>query len=417
MKRRGAVGMTFSCAACHASNLFGKTVLGLTNRFPRSNDIFFQAKKGLSSADPSVFQFTSGATDAETDLIRQAKRNVKFIGIKQPVALGLDTSLAQVALSLNHRNPDGDATRGKYFAENPRPDDFHDRFPADSKPAVWWNLKYKNRWLSDGSVIAGNPILTNFLWNEIGRGADLKKLSRWYETNQKTIRDLTAAVFASEAPRYTDFFPPESIDLAQAKRGESLYIQHCAGCHGTYEKAWSLPHADQLSHRAKLETVTVRYPEKTKVIDVGTDPYRRLGMKSLEKLNQLNISKKYGIIVRAQHGYVPPPLVGIWARWPYFHNNSIPNLCALLTSSDLRPQKYYSGAAIDPNTDFDSTCNGYPSAAKTPKAWKTEEHLYDTEKLGMGNMGHDKDIFIDENNQEVMTSKEKLDLIKFLQTL
>ena len=35
---------TFSCAACHSSNLFGKTVLGMTNRFPKANEFFIKAK-------------------------------------------------------------------------------------------------------------------------------------------------------------------------------------------------------------------------------------------------------------------------------------------------------------------------------------------------------------------------------------
>ncbi len=47
------------------------------------------------------------------------------------------------------------------------------------------------------------------------------------------------------------------------------------------------------------------------VINVGTDPMRRLGMVSLERLNDLEISKQNGTLIRSQGGYVPPPLVGI----------------------------------------------------------------------------------------------------------
>jgi len=49
---------------------------------------------------------------------------------------------------------------------------------ADSKPAVWWGLKYKNRWLSDGSVVSGNPIFTNIIWNELVTLNDLTDLKK-----------------------------------------------------------------------------------------------------------------------------------------------------------------------------------------------------------------------------------------------
>ena len=41
------------------------------------------------------------------------------------------------------------------------------------------------------------------------------------------------------------------------------------------------------------------------------------------RANRLKIFKDNGISLEPHPGsYVPPPLVGIWARWPYMHNNS-----------------------------------------------------------------------------------------------
>lgn len=409
-------GFSFSCAACHSSNLFGKTVLGMTNRFPKANDFFIKAKSASSLLQPSFFQLYTGATDGETDLIRQFKKNMQSVGLKEPLTLGLDTSLAQVALSLNHREQDDYASISSHFANFPRADAILDNNPADSKPAVWWNVKYKNRWLSDGSVVSGNPIFTNLLWNEIGRGTDLVQLDSWLAQNAEVVRQITTAVFSSEAPRFTDFFPAEKIDISLAKQGEQIFEKTCARCHGHYDKAWNLPDAEHLSPIEKLQTINVRYKTQTQVEDVGTDPYRYRGMKSLEQLNNLAISKRNGILIRPQQGYVPPPLVGIWARWPYFHNNSAPSLCAVLTAAKDRPLTYYSGEAQDPATDYDMNCNGYPLGAKTPTAWKTSEHMYDTRRAGMGNMGHDEDIFL-ENGKELLSQSEKRALIQFLQTL
>ena len=315
IEREGARGFTFSCAACHSANLFGKTVLGMTNRFPRANDFFTKAKDASLFIDPWIFQKTTGATDAEMGLLAEMKQNIRRIGVKEPLTLGLDTSLAQVALSLNHRSADAEATPSQWYETFPRHDDILDEHPADSKPAVWWNLKYKDRWLSDGSVISGNPIFTNIIWNELGRGADLSTLERWLDDNAKVVQELVTAVFSSEAPKFTDFFSAEKIDLPLAQRGESLFNQNCAHCHGTYEKGWSLPNAAQLSLRQKLETTLVIPKAHTPVVDVGTDPFRRLGMKSLERLNQLSISQKNGVVIKAQKGYVPPPLVGT-VGWP-----------------------------------------------------------------------------------------------------
>lgn len=416
IERGGAKGFTFSCAACHSGNLFGKTVLGMTNRFPRANDFFVKMKPALNAVELNLFQLWTGATDEEVALFESSRKSLSHVAARSPIQLGLDTSLAQVALSLNQREKDGYASTSDWLETFPREDAYLDENPADSKPAVWWNVKYKNRWLSDGSVLTGNPIFTNIIWNEIGRGADLKILEKWLAENPKVIRELTTAVFSSEAPRFTDFFPAEKIDLAKAKSGEQLFLQSCAGCHGHYEKAWNLPEASTLSRVQLLATTLVKPPAKTRVFDVGTDPNRRLGMKSLEQLNRLSISKKNGIVIQAQPGYVPPPLVGIWARWPYFHNNSVPSLCAVLTQASKRPKTYYAGEADDRERDFDAQCNGYPVGAKTPDAWKTKDYRYETTRNGMSNRGHDEGIFLT-NGKEKFTPEQKLALIQFLQTL
>ena len=397
---QGAKALTMSCASCHAADLFGKKVLGLSNRFPRSNEFFIRGHQAMALLGPRAFRRLMDATPEETRLLERTRFHMQFIGAKHPATLGLDTSLAQVALSLARRGADPYATLDPKAAKHPR-EEVLEYFTADSKPAVWWNLKYKNRWLSDGSVLSGNPILTNFLWNEIGRGTDLHLLESWIERNTLTIEDLTGAVFSTQAPRFTDFFPAERISLTRAQRGEKLFLARCAGCHGTYEKAWSEPGSETLSPSARLETRLVRYFEETPIYDVGTDPQRRLGMRSLEKLNALAVSQRHGIVVKAQAGYVPPPLVGIWARWPYFHNNSVPTLCAVLSTQKERPVTYYARAANDPSLDYDSECGGYP-ATRGDRA-----HRFDTRKPGLTNSGH----------EFVFSDEERKSLVQFLLTL
>lgn len=419
MQRNNALGFTHSCAACHSSNLFGKKVIGLTNRFPRANQYFVKGKKSMGLVTETMFDLVTDSTNEELDLFQSTKSNLKFLEATRPARLGLDTSLAHVAISLSHRAKNEYADKNIQNAYFPRKEPLRD-FVADSKPGVWWNVKYKNRWLLDGSVVSGNPIFTNILWNELGRGSNLKILENWLTDNKNIVDELTTAVFASEAPPMTDFFDEKHFNLDLAKKGQQVFeTAKCSRCHGTYKKAWDIPNAEFLAlpWKDKFKTVEVNYPEQTLVKNVGTDPNRWMGMSSLLQLNDLAISKNNGILVKLQEGYVPPPLVGIWARWPYFHNNSVPSLCAIFTPPENRPTTYYSGDAINPETDFDFECNGYPRAERVPTAWKKPAFFFDTRKPGLSNSGHYKRIFQDENGNERLTIDDKKALIHYLQTL
>ncbi len=409
-----ATGFTLGCMACHSGNLFGTIVIGATNRFPRSNAFFDAGRKLLQVLPEPLLSRVYKLNPEERALYQSAQKNARSIGVKIPLALGLDTSLAQVALSLARRSADEWASVDPEAQKNPRAV-LLDHTPADSKPQPWWNLKYKNRWLADGSVVSGNPILTNLLWNEIGRGADLLEIQQWIDAHPEIIEDLTTAVFATPAPQYSRIFPTRTIDVVRARRGETIYQTACAKCHGMATKDWSAPHAPTLRYT---------YFERTPVKNVGTDPYRARGMTDLAAaLNPLAFSQIYGIQIEVQNGYVPPPLEGIFARYPYFHNNAIPNLCELMTAPELRAMSYVSGEARDPDTDYDHDCVGYPMGAKTPEAWRGADHLrehtYDTRRPGMSNTGHYDRIFRDAGpgSTEKFGPEQKQELREYLKTL
>lgn len=426
ISRSGADGFTLSCAACHSSSLFGKSILGMTNRFPRANLFFLHGQSALEKTSPGVFALTTGATHAEKEMYQDSADHIRSIGLKKPVALGLDTSLSQVALSLAKRAQTENAERTEYNATHPRPN-LLDTLVADSKPAVWWNLKYKTHWLADGSVQSGNPVFTNFLWNEIGRGVDLPELTTWLANNNDIVQELTTAAFATEAPKWKDFFGEQTINVERAKHGGVLYAQNCVRCHGDFKKAWSLsPSEWEDLHQAAarggpampaiIDTIHLSYLEKVK--NVGTDAGRRLGMQALaDGLNPLAFSKEHHVVIEVQDGYVAPPLEGIWARYPYLHNNSVPSLCALMTAPASRPSVYYSGKAIDQDRDYDQDCVGYPVGARVPDDWKKDpEHRFDTGVAGLSNAGHYEGIFT-KDGVERYSAEDKRDLIEFLKTL
>lgn len=416
-----ATALTFSCAACHAGRLLGRTVMGLGNRQSRANAFFRIAKQLLPTLDSPVVFDAVGITDGERALVERTLTAARRVDAVQPLALGLDTSLAQVALSLARRGDDPYATPDRAREREPVDNALADT-PADSKPMPWWTLKYKTRWLADGSIVAGNPVLTNFLWNELGRGTDLVELEAWMQQNPRAIDALTVAVFASTPPRWTDYFAADSIDLDSAKRGQQSFAMRCARCHGTYHKAWdadAMPDdSDAMDAIARLATTRVEYHAQTPIFDVGTDPLRADGMNAFaDRLNALAISEWMQTVVEPQAGYVPPPLDGIWGRYPYLHNGSVPTLCALLSPPAERPTTFHAGPSEDAETDFDADCVGYPTGDAMPAAWaEVEDSLVDTTLPGLGNGGH-TEMFDGTDGNPPLAADERADLIEFLKTL
>jgi mono/diheme cytochrome c family protein len=391
-----------SCFACHASELFGRPVVGLTNRRSRANEYFESTSLFFPIFPAAMYQDLTGASDTEMELYVRAQANLPAVGAQVPVVHGVDTSLAQVGLSLARRQPDAWATRDATLEQHPR-ESLLDGFVADSKPAVWWTLRYKTHWLSDGSVRSGNPVFTNFLWNEIGRGTDLRELDAWMATNGQAMDELTVAVFNTPSPRWEVFLPEVEIDEEAARRGEVTFEATCSACHGHYEKAWS----EGATGVAGLQTTRVEVSAQSEVVDFGTDPQRAAGMADFAAaLNTLTLSQRMGTIVEVQTGYVPPALDGIWARFPYLHNGSVPTLCDLLLAPDERPTTFVVGPPDNAETDFDAACVGLP--ASPPAAWLEDEaNVVDTTVPGLSNAGHDVGV----------PEADRADLVEFLKTL
>lgn len=413
----GPPGMTFSCATCHTGTLFGQTVFGMTNRQARANAVFLLAGELATTMPPDAFEQLLGASPAERALYERTLDRYGAVGAKVPEVLGLDTAVAQIGLSLGRR---GDDPWAEFDPGKEAAPDFTEleTFVADSKPAVWWTLKHKTRWLSDGALVSGNPIVYNFLANELGRGTDLHALAGWQTENQRVLDELTVAVFASEPPRWTDFFPASSVDEAAAMRGELAFEARCAACHGSYEKGWSASDADRRGAAGRLETTRVVYHPQTPVMDVGTDLQRATGgAVFVDRLNQLRIIEDAGAWFQGEAGYVPPPLDGIWARYPYLHNNSVPTLCDLLSPAADRPVVFWQGPADDPETDFDADCVGYPVGDAVPQAWQDEpDARFDARVPGLTNAGHDRMLRGDDGTFD-LGDAERADLIAFLKTL
>jgi hypothetical protein len=179
----------------------------------------------------------------------------------------------------------------------------------DMDAPPFWNVKKKSRLYIDGHVAKTHRPLMQFMLLPVN---DEKTIKAW----EPEFRDILAWIESVEAPKW-----PFAIDPELAKEGQAVFNRSCAECHGTYgEKP--------------------KYPERTVPIeDIGTDPVRLRALtgEHLAWVKEGWLSR-YGkdAVDDSPEGYVAPPLDGVWASAPYFHNGSVPTLWHVLYP-ELRP--------------------------------------------------------------------------------
>ena len=244
-----------------------------------------------------------------------------------------------------------------------------------------------------------------------------------------------------EPPEY--FFP---IDEALAKKGEPIYAQYCADCHGRNGRDFQGKYVGFV----------------TPIDELGTDPYR---LDNYTEILALNMATTYAEQKREQrphscpggttyqppsqqaggenggaygrqaggedgggaygrlaamaaeegtyrythyrktNGYANMPLDGVWLRAPYLHNGSVPTLRDLLKPSYRRPSTFHRG-----NDIYDQINVGFVST-EPQDAEGRKFFLYDTSIPGNGNQGHEGPEYGTDLSQE-----EKDALLEHLKT-
>jgi hypothetical protein len=109
-------------------------------------------------------------------------------------------------------------------------------------------------------------------------------------------------------------------------------------------------------------------------------------------------------------GYVAPPLDGVWASAPYFHNGSVPTVYGVLTK-EARPKYFRRAGTIK---DYDARDLGLKVEALSAPASKdlpgeARRRVIDTTIPGLGNGGHPFGFHLNE--------KQKRAVIEYLKTL
>lgn len=199
---------------------------------------------------------------------------------------------------------------------------------------------------------------------------------------------------------------PFEIDEERVTRGRAIAENRCFGCHG--------------DHNRDMQGFPIyEAPKVIPLHKVGTDAERMQGFDlELEKLveegnlsdllyfNRENIGK----------GYFAPKLWGVWSRFPYMHNASIPNLLEIFKEPSQRAEVFDMMDAGELER-FDKTKVGlttysareYRRALRSAK--RGDRDIYYVKRVGHSNSGH-YFPFMSE-----MSEDDKLDLIEFLKTL
>ena len=354
-----------NCLQCHSSYIDGQFVLGLGNT---EADFTMDASTFAGFLDALVIN-NFGSGSKEWNAYSSFSRAIKATGpeiVTQVIGANSADKLAAVLAS--HRNKDDLTWIDEEMLELP-----DDVVPTDV-PA-WWLLKKKNAMFYTGvgqgdfaRISMASSILT------------LKDSTKASIVDDK-FADVVAYIKTLEAPPY-----PNAIDTDLAAEGETIFINNCSTCHGTYGENESYPNYIVDLDVVKTDSALV-------YANFGDGMF-------VDWYNQSWFGRgDHSAMLVPNRGYVAPPLDGIWASAPYLHNGSVPNLESLLNSPE-RPTIWRKTGGYDwINVGFE-----YEELDN-----KADNRTYDTNLFGYGNRGH--------RFGDSLSSIERNKLLEYLKTL
>jgi mono/diheme cytochrome c family protein len=348
-------GIINNCLLCHAGSIAGRTYIGLGNASLDFQSLFDElcAADGLKFDLPFRFSYVRGTIDPASPVAFLMRFRDADLNLQKPIDL-------------------------TYFKD------------VCSDPPAWWLIKRKKTrdWTGGIDARSTRIDLVNLL-SPFHSGSYIKK-------QEPVFADIVAFVHDIPSPRY-----PFAVDATLAKRGQALFERNCSRCHGSYGPDGEYPN------------------QIVPVEKIGTDPVlaEAGSKKHIEYFNKSWFAQQVGpdgqrYQITAHRGYQAPPLDGIWATAPYFHNGSVPTVYHVLNSK-ARP-KIYTRSFRTQEEDYDPVKLGWKIQVRdqAPDAAAPgieRRKVYDTTQRGRGNGGH--------RYGDKLTEDERLAVIEYLKTL
>jgi hypothetical protein len=350
----GSGGWVMNCLACHQGKVAGRVIWGVGN-----SHFAFQ----------TLTEDVAKARRAAGEKLRHGEMG-SFI----PLGLSNGTTNAQVFSVVLTALRDNDLN----LLKTPNIPKFRNH-DLDAPP--YWNVKRKRNLYIDGFVPKTHRVIMQFALVPSNKADSFKQ-------REEGFRDILAWIESLDAPKY-----PWTIDAALAEKGKVAYERVCSECHGTYGPGG-------------------QYPEKRVPLEiVGTDGLRLTGMPpEHRRFYRESWFGEYGKlqVVEEPDGYVAPPLDGIWASAPYFHNGSVPTLWHVL-HPDARPavwQRTEDGYDQEKAGLEITALEALPPEVKAPEI---KRRYFNTRLAGKSAAGH---LFPDELSED-----EKRAVLEYLKTL
>jgi len=357
-----------NCMQCHGEYFEGQFILGLGNTTIDFSNVSKQNNFKNNAALKLMQTISPKQYDAAYAMIRSF--NTVYPMMETEVR-GVNAADRLATLLVAHRDPNTLKWTDTPILQIPK-----EVIPTDV-PA-WWMLKKKNA----------------MFYNGFGRGdfAQFMMLSNILTTSDTTearevsahFGDVLAYIKSIEAPKY-----PRPIDQSLAKKGETIFINNCSSCHGSYGSDESYPNLLIPMSVIQTDSMLVKANHQNpQFIQWFNNSWFAKGNNPAQ-------------LVPA-NGYVAPPLDGVWITAPYLHNGSVPTVEAVLNSK-IRPT-YWQRNFDAPEYDYEKL--GWIHEEKTaPVPKKT----YNTRLPGYGNHGH---TFGDH-----LSDAERKAVIEYLKTL
>lgn len=341
-----------NCLACHAGFFNDELIVGLGNENADwSNDLVVNAE--------SVGALIEDEAEA-AEWRKWADRITAIAPYSMTDTIGVNPANNLTLALIAHHDPETLAWSAEPLLEPPS----ENPLPVSVPP--WWRMKKKHALFYSTE---GRGDHARFMMTAALLCTDSVAEAR--EIDQRAP-DLRAFIASLEPPEY-----PFAIEQTLAAQGETIFINTCSRCHGTYGDDWSYPNRviglEEIGTDAALANAA------------ATDQAERF----IHWYNESFFGEQTR--VAPAPGYIAPPLDGVWATAPYLHNASVPTIEVLLNSSK-RP-KYWT-RSFD-STDYDQQALGwhyteldYGKADAAQRAEIAPERIYDTTLHGYSNQGH-----------------------------